>query len=169
MRHPVSQLPIQVTEPQALLLLREAEGAEERDRWYPAAVQYRNLGLLLKERGSEALSAVPFGRAATCFELALQWRDAARSYFDAAAALSSVPDKLQQAGELFNRAAFCFLSARENFNAGDAYRRCAEAFSKSPLDMIDTQHNIPPVAGGANKLFVAATAYTAAGDAFLAT
>lgn len=148
--------------------LDQAEKLDSNGSWFLAAECYAAVGESAKNDFKMYLeTAKIFARAATCFELAVQKRDAARAYFEAASILHNNRINCQVAGELFNRAAFNFKSISEFFNAGDSYRRAAIAFADSQDSTIHTDDNIPPVPMGAGKFTVSADCFNAAAEAFV--
>ncbi len=167
MRHKLSTQSISLSEETLLNFLRKAEELEACGQWFMAGEKYFALANILKDHQSLLFeTAKAFVRSATCFELAIQNRDAARAYFESASILHNKKISYQYAGELFNRAALNFKSVSEFFNAGDSYRRAATAFISEPMDKIHIEDNIPPLAGG-GKFAVAGICYNAAADAFL--
>lgn len=167
MRHKLSTQSISLSEETLLNFLRKAEELEACGQWFMAGEKYFALANILKDHQSLLFeTAKAFVRSATCFELAIQHRDAARAYFESASILHNGKISYQYAGELFNRAALNFKSVSEFFNAGDSYRCAATAFINSPTDKIHIDDNIPPLAG-AGKYAVAGICYNAAADAFL--
>ncbi len=167
MRHKLSTQSISLSEETFLDFLRKAEELEAFGQWFMAGEKYFALAKILKDHKSLLFEAAKaFVRSATCFELAIQNRDAARAYFETASILHNGKISYQYAGELFNRAALNFKSVSEFFNAGDSYRRAATAFIDAPVDKIHIEDNIPPLAG-AGKYAVAGICYNAAADAFL--
>ena len=167
MRHKLSVETISLSDSALFDFLVKVEKIEARGQWFTAGEAYFALAKTLSSNQStQAEAAKAFVRSATCFELAIQNRDAAHAYFEGASILYSKKISFQYAGELFNRAALNFKSASEFFRAGDAYRRAAIAFIDSPTDKIHIDDNIPPLAG-AGKYAVAGICYNAAADAFL--
>jgi len=108
-----------------------------------------------------------FSRAASCFELVNQYRDAALTYYEAASILFNNKIEYQLSGELFNRAALNFKKSGEFFNAGSNYCRAARAFKECKDDKLNSKDNIPPVPAGAGKYTFAAKCFEAATDAFI--
>jgi len=168
MRHRISTEPISLTDGSLLSRLEKAQDLQAHGKWYLAGEEYSTLARTLKTQQPLLREAArTFARAATCFELSGQNRDAARAYFEAASLLHNNKIGHQDAGELFNRAAFNFKTVSEFFNAGDSYRRAALAFADVSADTIQTNDNIPPVPAGAGKFTIAGRCFTAGAEAFL--
>jgi len=141
--------------------LRDAEILEAEAKWFPAGETFLAAANEVKGKPRVFLDAVKlFAKAAACFELAGQSRDAARSYQEAAGILYRQNTEFQMMGELYNRAAYNFKVAEEYFSAGSCYRNAADSFAKAPTPQINTEDNIPPVPWAAGKFTVAGIAST---------
>lgn len=167
MRHRICKESIVIPAEELRRSLSTAESLESQSHWFLAGERYLDVArLVLTDEHTQPQAARAFARAATCFELAGQNRDAARAYFEAASILHNKRMDPQAAGELFNRAAFSFTRIGEFFNAGDSYRRAAAAFADSTNPTVHTEDNIPPVPSAAGKYTVAADCLLAAAEAF---
>ena len=127
MRHKLSVETISLSDSALFDFLVKVEKIEARGQWFTAGEAYFALAKTLSSNQStQAEAAKAFVRSATCFELAIQNRDAAHAYFEGASILYSKKISFQYAGELFNRAALNFKSASEFFRAGDASFRIGD-------------------------------------------
>lgn len=147
--------------------VRKAVKLEAETQWFAAGEHYLKSAEAARDSGS-ALDAVrALARAAHCFELVGQHRDAAEAYSGAGALLVVSNDKTPIAGELYNRAARCFSFVSDFFSAGQSYRQAASAFAQSANDTIVTNDDIPPVPSAAGRYTVAGICLSAAGDSFV--
>lgn len=143
----------------------EAFAYEESGNWFLAAEAFsrveQNNALISVEDRARILV-----RIATCMEVASIPHSAARAYNDAARLLSDNQVRVQDAGELFNRAALQFREAKQFFFAGSAWRSAAAEFAKLGNKVISSIDNIGPMPMSAAGMTCAGIFSESAGTVF---